>query len=62
MSLITTLTESEAHAIIVGRVVVVPITAVTIDIAEVVAVVVVRRTKRFTDYSPLYKIYLKLQI
>jgi hypothetical protein len=57
VSLITTLTESEAHAIVVAGIVVVVGVAIVVDITEIVVVVVIRRTKRFTDYSPLYKIY-----
>ena len=57
MSLITTLTESEAHAITIAGIISVVAVAVVVDITEIVVVVVIRRTKRFTDYSPLYKIY-----
>jgi hypothetical protein len=52
VSLITTLTESEAHAIAVAGIVVV-VATVRVDITEVVGVVVIRRTKKVYRLFPL---------
>lgn len=57
MTTLTTLTESDAHAITIAGIVVV-VVAVVVEITEVVAVVVIRRPKRFTDHFPYIELII----
>ena len=55
VSLITTLTESEAHTVAVAGVVVVVSVARVVGITEATAVVVIRRTKKVYRLFPFIR-------